>query len=211
MKKEDYLLCLARVLPGKGISGAVEISEQLGMKLIMAGPGSFEDAVGKKPSKNIEVLGPVGHEKRRDLLSHAKAVFSLSRVHETFGGGAIEALLSGTVPIVANTGGFLETICSGYNGYRIPFNDISAGIDAVENIDKIDPYTLRDAGLRYSREQCALKHNAYLQNLDRILRDNSNEPLTEPDWVDYNKKIEWPDEWMAPIDGCENFDEEERL
>ena len=199
VEKEDYGLCLARVLARKGIKQAVEICEKLGMKLIVAGPGDFEAAVGKKPGKNVEVLGPVGVEERRHLLSNARVVFSLSGVHETFGGAAIEALLSGTLPLVANTGGFLDTIQSGYNGYRIPFNNIDAGVEVIKN-NRIDPYILRDAGLRFSREQCALKHNAYLQNLDSLLRENSRDPVMEPDWVDYSKKIEWPDGWMTPVD-----------
>ena len=201
VKKKEYLLCLARLLSKKGIRQAVEIAERSGMQLIVAGPGDFEASVGRSPSSNVEVRGVVGPDERRDLLSHARAVLSLSEVHETFGGAAIEAMLSGTVPIVANTGGFLDTVRSGYNGYRIPFNDIQAGVDAVQNIDRIDPYMLRDAGLRFSREQCALKHNAYIQNLDRVLKSKDPEAfLTEPGFVNYDEEIEWPDGWMTPVD-----------
>ena len=37
VQKEDYLLCLARLLPGKGIRRAVEVAERLGMRLVVAG------------------------------------------------------------------------------------------------------------------------------------------------------------------------------
>lgn len=201
-KLKDYFLCLARVLSRKGIIEAVKISERLGLKLVVAGPGDFERIVGKKPSANIEVLGAVGPEERRDLLSYARGLFCLSGVHETFGMAPIEALLSGTVPIVANTGGFLDTVKSGYNGYRVTYNDIDAGVEAVENIDRIDPYTLRDTGLRYTRERCALQFNAYMQNLDSVLRSDGKIPLTEPDEVNYEKTIEWPDGWMTPVDAA---------
>ena len=195
VEKEDYLLYLGRLIPGKGVKEAVEVAERMDMKLIVAGPGDFEAAVGRKPGANVEVLGrAVGVEERRDLLSRARAVLSLARVHETFGGAAIEGLLSGTVPIVANSGGFLDTIQSGYNGYRVDSNNIAAAVRAVENIDKIDPYTLRDSGLRFSREQLALRHNAYLQCVDK------GEPVIVSDWDDPRRKIEWPDGWMTPVD-----------
>ena len=56
-KKDDYLLYLARVLGGKGIKESVEIAEKMDMKIIVAGPGDFEKATGRKPSKNVEVIG----------------------------------------------------------------------------------------------------------------------------------------------------------
>ena len=69
VEKEDFGLSLARLLPGKGIRHAVDIAERMDMKLIVAGPGDFKEAVGRKPSKNIEVIGPVGAEERKNLLS----------------------------------------------------------------------------------------------------------------------------------------------
>lgn len=204
IQKEDYLLYLARILTGKGIREAVEIAERMNMKLVVAGPGDFQDQVGRKPSKNIEILGPVGPKERRDLLSRAKAVLSLSAVFETFGQAAVEALLSGTVPITANSGGFLDTIQSGYNGYRIRYSNIEAGIHAVENLDKIDPFALRDSGLRYSREWIALQYNEYLQYIDHKFKDNNEKPFFEQDWSDRQKEIQWPEQWIVPVDQKNN-------
>ena len=200
IKKKDYLLYLGRVLKGKGVGEAVKIAEGLGMKLIVAGPGSFELAVGKKPGKNVEVVGPVGVDDRRDLLSHARAVLSLSHVHETFGLTAIEGMLSGTPPIVANTGGFLDTVRSGWNGYRVDYRDIKGGMRAIESLDKIDPYTLRKAGLSFSMEQCALRHNAYIQNIEKGLRHRDAEFVSQLDCDYYSQDINYPAEWITPID-----------
>ncbi|MCY3744459.1 MAG: glycosyltransferase [Candidatus Poribacteria bacterium] len=196
VEKDEYLLYLGRILPGKGITEAVEVAERTGMKLIVAGPGDLEASIGRKPGPNVEVLGYVGADERRNLLSHAKAVLSLARVYETFGGVAIEALISGTVPIVANSGGFLDTIQHGYNGYRVDSNNIDAAVHAVENLDKIDPYVLRDSGLRFSREYLAPQHNAYLQRID------SGKPVIVSDWLDSRQKVEWPEEWMQAKDAA---------
>ena len=195
VEKDEYLLYLGRIIPGKGIIEAVELAERTGMKLIVAGPGDLEATLGRKPASNIEVLGrSVGVEERRDLLSRAKALLCLARVFETLGGAAIEALLSGTTPIVANSGGFLDTIQHRYNGYRVDSNNIDAAVHAVENLDKIDPYVLRDSGLRFSREYLAPQHNAYLQRIDR------GKPVIISDWLDPRRKIEWPNGWMTPIE-----------
>lgn len=194
IEKEEFLLYLGRIIPGKGIIEAVELAERTGIKLVVAGPGDFEAVVGRKPAPNIEVLGrSVGVEERRDWLSRAKAVICPARVFETFGGVAIEALLSGTIPVVANSGGFVDTIQHGYNGYRVDSNNIAAAVKVVDNLDKIDPYVLRDSGLRFSREYLALQHNAYVQGIDR------GEPVIVPDWYDSRGKVEWPDAWMTPV------------
>lgn len=135
-----------------------------------------------------------GIEERRDLLSRAMGVLSLSRVYETFGGVAIEGLLSGTSPVTANAGGFIDTVQSGYNGYRVNPKNMSEVERAIKNLGNLDPYTLRDSGLRFSRERLALQHNAYLQSIDK------GEPVIVSDWDDPRRKIEWSEDWMTPID-----------
>lgn len=209
IEKKGYLLYLARIFEGKGVKTAVEIAEKMKMKLIVAGPGDFEAETGKQKdfSQYVEVLGPVGPEKRRELLSDASAILCLTYPCETFGNVAIEAMLSGTVPITSNNGGFLENIQNGYNGFRVNCNDVDEAIKAVENIDKIDPHNLRKAGLRFSREQVALQYNSYLQYLDRQVKGNITDPSRsyytrcwESSVIDGLDEIEWPTDWLRPID-----------
>lgn len=196
-EKEDNLLYLARVLRGKGIKNAVEIAEKVDMKLVVAGPNEddFEEAVGSPPSDNVELLGPIGPERRKDELSKAKAVLSLTHIHETFGGAAVEAMISGTVPIVANSGGFLDTVKNGYNGYRVDPHDVDAGVQAVKSVDDIDPYNLRESGLHLSRERVALMYDQYLQYL------SSNGKVSKPSYQRCweSEKNEWPEGWMIPV------------
>lgn len=203
LKKKDYLLCLARVVQGKGIKEAVELSERLGMKLIIAGPGDVEATIGKKVPKNVEVRGAVGVEERTDLLSYAYALLCLSELYETFGMAAKEAQLSGTVPIVSDRGAFLETVEHGYNGFHVDYRSPEQAMRAVENVGKIDPYNLRDSGLRCSREYLSPRYNAFLQNIDDSIK--GMEP-TYPQWADRKEKINWPAGWMVPVDTKEKKD-----
>lgn len=210
--KGDKLLYLGRVAQSKGVRTAVEIAERLQMPLVVAGPGDFEKKLGIKPSRFIEIIGPVGPDQRRDLLADAAALLCPTEGFEALGRIAIEAMMSGTVPIAANVGGFMDTIRSGYNGYRIGMNRVEEGCWAVQNVDKIDPYNLRDFALRYSKEQIALRYDAYFQSLDQAIRHNGevweieNSHRAELDSYDYDRKIAWPDNWMIPVDVKEKKD-----
>lgn len=197
VNKKDYLLCLARVVKGKGIKEAVEISERLGMKLIIAGPGDFKEVVGKRPPSHVELLGAVGGEERKDLLSNAFAVLCLSELYETFGMTLREAWLSGTIPIVSDRGAFLEAVEDGYNGFVVRYDDTDAAVRAIKNVDQIDRYVLRDSGLRCSREYVAPQYNDFLQRIDSGYQGLGHSYLELPTRCE---KIEWPDGWMLPVD-----------
>ena len=205
-KKEDYLLYLGRVIAQKGVHKAVKIAERLGKTLIVAGPGDFEKEMGMSVPKHVEIVGPVNPEQRRDWLSKALALICISDYWEPFGGVHIEAMLSGTVPVASNNGGFTHTIRSGWNGYRVGLNQVEQGVWACKNLDRIDPYVLRDFGLRFSNEQIALRYDEYFQSLTSVIQHNGNSMDIENldrdnlDWLDYDRKIEWPDGWMTPVD-----------
>ena len=142
-------------------------------------------------------MGQSDWKKRRELIAKAFAILSLSDVHETFGGVAIEGMISGTVPVVADTGGFRDTIRSGYNGFRVDVRNVEETMRAVKDAEKLDPYALRKSGLRYSMERCAIEHNAYYQNIDRELKFGDNfEPRDYTDW----ENVGYPEDWMIPVD-----------
>lgn len=206
VNKDDYFLFLGRVIDQKGVKSAVEICKRLGKKLIIAGPGDYEKEIGEKLPSNVELFGPATPEERRELLSKARALFCISKYWEPFGGVHIEAMLSGTPPIASNKGVFQITIRPGYNGYRLGMNEVEEGVWAANNIDKIDPYDLRDFGLRFSNEQISLKYDHYFQSLDAAIKNGGdiygieNNDRDDLDWIDYDRKIEWPEGWMTPVD-----------
>jgi len=211
VKKDDILLYLGRVHEEKGIAKAVKIAERVGKRLIIAGPGDYDEAVGIE-SKNIEVVGVVGPKKRRELLSKASGVFVLSTYWEPFGFVHLEAMASGTPPIVSDVGGLVDTVRSGYNGYRLNMNQVEQGVWACKNLDKIDPYNLRDFALRFSKEQNALRYNEYFQGLEcAILSNDDVLKIENPEreslhFTDFDSKIKWPEGWMTPVDEKEFSD-----
>lgn len=170
-KKEDYFLYLGRVISKKGIFIAQQVCEKLNKKLIVAGFGydksanevdakAFEDLL-KLP--NVEYVGFAGYEKRKELMSKAKALFLPTLYLEPFGYVVIEANLSGTPVITTPFGAFPETVKDGYNGYKC--YDFKDFLEAARNIDKIKPKDCRVWGEKYTLNKIAPLYKRYFTRI----------------------------------------------
>ena len=122
-EKDDYFLFLGRVYSGKGIHIAVQIVEEIGGRLVVAGPGEVEQYMartGRPVSDYVTHVGLADTETRKRLMSRAKAMLLPSTFLEPFCGVQVEAMLSGT-PIVTNDyGAFAEINLHGVTGYPLP-------------------------------------------------------------------------------------------
>jgi glycosyltransferase involved in cell wall biosynthesis len=158
-EKDDYFLFLGRVFSGKGIDVAVQMTEKIGAKLIVAGQNpdnmTFPD--------HVEYIGYADVETRRTLLSRAKGFIIASTYIEPFGGVQVEALLSGTPTITTDWGAFTENNIQGVTGYRCrTFEDF---VNAGKNIDKIKPSDCRKFAEKFSLENVALMYEKYFQDV----------------------------------------------
>lgn len=163
-KKDDYYLYLGRVVEEKGIHLAIQATEKLKQKLIIAGPTSDLKHLGYNSiPDHVELVGYVDAEKRKQLLKKAKAVLGLTYYLEPFGNMIIEANLSGTPVITTDWGAFPEIVIHEKTGYRI--RDFKSLINAIESIDQINPIDCRNWGLNFSDEIIHAKHHQYLQKV----------------------------------------------
>lgn len=158
-KKEDYFLYLGRVYNGKGIDIAIQATQQAGVKLVIAGQNpenlTFPD--------HVEFVGYAGVEKRKRLMSRARASFVPSLYIEPFGGVQIENLISGTPTITTDWGAFTENNPHGVTGFRgRTFADF---VNAVKNIDQIDPAVCRKYGEQFSLENIAPRYEKFFQDV----------------------------------------------
>jgi len=83
------LLFVGRVNPGKGIHIALQIVEEVGGRLVVAGSGSFDNQntrTDRPVSEYAELVGVVGPEERKRLMSRAKATLAPSTFLEPFCG-----------------------------------------------------------------------------------------------------------------------------
>lgn len=167
MNPDDYFLYLGRLeddyAESKGLHLTLQLQEKLGFKLKLAGPGLGEKYV----RDNVEYVGPVWGKQKAELLSKAKALFSLTLYPEPFGYVVIESLMSGTPVFATDHGAFPETINSKVGFRGVFWQDF---IEAITNIDSIDRYECRDHAMR----KFSLKsiYKKYVKFFEQIIYHN---------------------------------------
>ena len=185
-EKEDYFLFLGRVYEGKGVNIAVQATEAIGAKLIIAGQNSLKDMGYKEVPSHVTEIGYADVETRKKLMSKAKGAFVASLYTEPFGGVQVECLFSGTPTITTDWGSFTENNIHGVTGYRCKtFEQFTW---AAKNIDNIKPQACRDFALNnFSLDVVAQKYEEYFQSVLNVYNGNGwyekNDNRTELDWL----------------------------
>jgi len=138
----DYLLFLGRIHPDKGTVEAIEVAERTGLPLVIAGiiqdHGYFEQLVEPRlDGQHVSYVGPVGPERRGDLLGGAGALLHLVNFDEPFGFSVVEAMACGTPVIATRRGSMPEIIRDGENGFLVDSQKEAApAVDASRALDR---------------------------------------------------------------------------
>jgi glycosyltransferase involved in cell wall biosynthesis len=162
-KKEDYYLYLGRMIPRKGVDIASQVCEQLGVRLIMAGPGDYIPPYG-------EYIGTVDTEARTRLLQGAIATFTPTLYIEPFCNVHVESMAVGTPVISTDFGVFTETVIDGFNGYKC--HNMREFKKAAEQVKNLDNKSIREHAIsKYSIDVIKYKYDAYFQRLLDLWED----------------------------------------
>jgi glycosyltransferase involved in cell wall biosynthesis len=140
-KPGGYLLFFGRIHPDKGPVAAIEAANRAGWPIVLAGivqdEAYYEERVAPRvDGQRVTYVGPVGPERRRELLGGARALLHLVNFDEPFGFSVVEAMACGT-PVIANArGSMLEIVRSGENGYLVAsLDEAVAAVDAAAGLD----------------------------------------------------------------------------
>jgi glycosyltransferase involved in cell wall biosynthesis len=162
----EYLLFVGRMSPDKGAHRAVEVAEQLGLPLKLAGKMQelreeefFDEAVRPHLTDEIEYLGEVSHAEKVDLLQNARATLFPIKWSEPFGLVMIESMACGTPVIATRYGAVPEVIDDGRTGIIVEDHTEMAGV--IQQADAIDPMACRRyVEERFSKERMVADYEA---------------------------------------------------
>jgi glycosyltransferase involved in cell wall biosynthesis len=152
VRRREFALALGRISPEKGTHLAVRAAELAGVQLVIAGKVYRyeeheryfrEQVVPRLRGSSARLIGPVGFERKRRLLTAARCVVLPSQAAETSSLVAMEALACGTPVIAYPAGALADIVEHGKTGYLVA----SAGemAIAIRAADRIDPAACRAA------------------------------------------------------------------
>jgi glycosyltransferase involved in cell wall biosynthesis len=168
----DYLLFLGRMSPDKGAHRAIEVAEEAGVPLKLAGKMQdlleqefFEENVRPHLGPDIEYVGEVSHPEKVDLLQNARATLFPIKWEEPFGLVMIESMACGTPVIATRRGAVPEVIEHGRSG--IVVDDHTQMGAALPEADALDPLECR----RYVEENFSAERMVrdYLDAYESVL------------------------------------------
>ena len=180
---ERYLIEVARIVPDKGQHLAIQVAQESGRKLILAGKIErseegiryFEEQVDPFISPTVEYYPNVAGAQKARLISRAAAGIFPLQWSEPFGLAMVECMVAGTPVLALRVGSTPELIEEGVTGFLA--EDVDDLVKAVNRLDEID--RVRCANV--ARERFSPRHMAerYLS----IYRRGSVEleALTSPD------------------------------
>ena len=191
-EREDWFLYLGRIIKSKGVELAVDLTNRIGAKIVIAGQGSLKheyDGIDLR-GNHIEFAGYADVEKRKDLMSRAKALIMPTFHHESFGRTAMEAQLSGCPVICTDHGSFNEVVLHGITGYRC--HTMEQFDWAARNIGDISPDACYHwASENFSMSKVMPKYQEYFDMLYDLRNDGwggRNDDRKNLDWL----KISFP-------------------
>jgi glycosyltransferase involved in cell wall biosynthesis len=127
---DGYLLYLGRLAEAKRVGEIVGALSGTDHQLKIAGTGPLEDELSRHAGRNVEVLGYVSDERKRELLANCDAVvFNSDR--EAFGIVPVEAFASGKPVIGVDEGYTQYQIEDGVNGVSFERGELVEAVEAM--------------------------------------------------------------------------------
>lgn len=135
----DYLACLGRISPEKGIDRAIAIAKSVGIQLRIAAKvdkadQEYFDQVIEPLLDDplIDYIGEIGDDRKQEFLGNAQALLFPIDWPEPFGIVMIEAMACGTPVIAYRSGSVPEVMEQGRTGFVV--RELDDAIEAVRRV-----------------------------------------------------------------------------
>jgi len=168
--RDDYYLWLARFHPDKGLDLALELSQEMGFKLKVAGSMEFKDheAYGLQYLRKIESIPTVEyvplpldethHIRKRELYRKARAFLYPVNYFECFGMVVAESMACGCPVITSDKGAMPELINQGYSGWSCADGEMKKYLETGEPWSSFDESEVRQQATKFSWRRAALDY-----------------------------------------------------
>ena len=156
---DGYLLFLGRMSAEKGAHRAVEVAQEAGLPLKIAGKcreplerAYFDAFVRPALGRSVEYVGEVTHDEKVELLQRARVTLFPIEWEEPFGLVMIESAACGTPVLATRHGAVPEVIRDGVTG--IVVDDYREMVEALGSAESLDPRAMRaDVEARFRPER----------------------------------------------------------
>ncbi len=170
---DGYLLFFGRIHPEKGTADAIEVARRAGRPLVIAGIIQDQHYFDREVAPHVDgdrvrYLGPVGPDKRNEVLGGADALLHLIHFDEPFGLSMIEAMACGVPVIAIGRGSVREIVSDGETGFVVSDRDsATAAVDRIGGLDRVAMRKRVEA--RFSVDRMT---DEYLRVYQEILRQH---------------------------------------
>lgn len=158
-KQASYYVTVSRLEQTKHIDLLIKTANKKGFQLKIAGTGRHEEILRNMAGKTVQFMGRIPDAAFNDFFAGAKA-FLFATVDEEFGMVAAEALARGVPVIAFASGGVIEIVQQGKNGYlfeKLTVQSLNAAIEKFESQSIKESAEMRKQAVssaqQYSREE----------------------------------------------------------
>ncbi len=152
VERGTYYITVSRLGRAKYIDILIKAANKLKFNLKIVGAGRDEEYLKSIAGKTVEFLGNISDDEKAKLYKNAKA-FLFSSVDEEFGIAPVEAMGYGVPVIAFKSGGLIETVQEGVNGYffeKLNENSLIEKVKKLESLPKEKYLQMRKSARRIS-------------------------------------------------------------
>ena len=177
-EREDFYLCLCRLVPYKRVDLVVEAFNRLGLPLLVVGDGPERARLEGLAGPTVTLLGRQSEQQVEQLMARCRAFVYAGL--EDFGIAPVEAMAAGAPVIGLGRGGLLDTVrCAAVGlpeptGVLFPEQSVGSLTQAVEWFEQeriwrsLDAASIRQWAERFRPEAFAARFESALRTAWRV-------------------------------------------